>query len=156
MLFNPNPYPNPNPNPSITKAAGVAIQDTYLSGGTGGVKGDKKQKRKKKKKAKKAAESDEEEEEEEDEVGAALQEQPTKKGSAKVNSKEQVLAKGVRALDVRIGDGPEVIEGRRVRVAYVGRLESMHGAVFDRSAKGDWFAFKLGRKWHLPTPLRVA
>ena len=141
----------------------IPIQDAYLNGGVGGNRPSAKEKRRKKeRKAKRVAKSanaeDAEDDGEDGEDGegntgrgggsaqaADTTEAKQKKGK-KVNPDEQVLAKGVRALDIKVGDGEEVVEGRRVRVAYVGRLETPHGAVFDRSAKGDWFPFRLGRK----------
>ena len=137
------------------KAMDVPVQDTYLSGGAGGTPATAKEKRKKKLKKKGKKETPETNEDGDgeddgddgDEGGAAKgNKSEAKKKTKKTNPDEQVLAKGVRALDIKIGDGEEVMEGRRIRMAYVGRLDTPHGTVFDKSAKGDWFAFKLGRK----------
>jgi len=73
--------------------------------------------------------------------GAVADAKPAKMASAKTAARESVLRKGVRILDLAAGSGPVVQDRARVKVKYVGRLESSSGDVFDRGT----IAFRLGK-----------
>ena len=56
-------------------------------------------------------------------------------------ARESVLRKGVRILELSAGSGPVVEDRKRVKVKYIGRLDSPTGAVFDQGT----LAFRLGK-----------
>ena len=63
-----------------------------------------------------------------------------KEKSKKKGALTEIREKGVRIKDVRVGDGPVLIEKKGVRVGYVGSL--VNGTKFDEG----FFSFKLGSK----------
>lgn len=66
-----------------------------------------------------------------------------KKPEQKQDGKPKQLQGGVTISDIVPGTGPEAKNGKKVKVLYVGRLQS-NNSIFD-STKNAPFAFSLGR-----------
>lgn len=67
------------------------------------------------------------------------QQQQTQDKSAKI------LVGGVKAEDLRVGQGPVAKQGKKVTVYYEGRLKS-NNKVFDKTNSGKGFEFTLGKQ----------
>ena len=68
-----------------------------------------------------------------------------KKEERRQMARVKTLALGVEIEDLAVGSGVPVVDRKRVRVNYVGRLETPTGKVFDRSQASHPFSFKLGK-----------
>ena len=99
-----------------------------------------KKKRKELKREATAAESAKRPRDEDDaaEGGASRAKLPKKEAAAE---RETKLRKGVRILELSAGYGPTVEDRKRVKVKYVGRLESSDGKIFDQGT----MSFRLGK-----------
>ena len=118
---------------------GVKLQDH--SGGSEVVKDQKAEQEAKraKKKAKKIRKQKEVFFEREEQRRVAKDEGGEESATAPI---EQVLEKGVRIVDLKLGRGPELEDRKKCFMRYEGRLTDNRGKVFDRCNN---FSFRLGR-----------
>jgi FKBP-type peptidyl-prolyl cis-trans isomerase len=72
-------------------------------------------------------------------------EEPVPAAAAAKKQAGRTLEMGVQVRDLEPGTGQHVEERGRVRVEYVGRLETAGGHVFDRTKNNKPFTFRVGR-----------